>query len=356
VTALATYLFQLSSDKNENVKKYPHKKERMKSMSKLIRTLSALTIAVSATLIATPADAATFTWNSRPLTNLNPAGTTVTGSIANFPTKTGLYIFQCVKAQVAGQRPASDKCFDLAWVTANGGQGSTAAKDPISFVLRAQYSTATQKVDCSLEECGVFFRYDRAAPTDTSADLFLPISFTQAITPIIAKAADSITVTLNGNTLTRNVPINLGYRAKTVIVATASSGLPVTLASATPDCTYANGAFTALKGSGVCRLSATTAGNDTFDAASVGYPFNLVPGNQRLGLGKFGVKKGATRVLPAATDFGSPVMYTTKGKNCVITGNNLRAAAGKGCLITATAAGKDGMWLPLQSSIRVTIR
>lgn len=323
-------------------------------MSKLIRTLSALAIAISATLVATPADAATFTWTSRPLVNLDPNGARVTGSITNFPTKGGLYIFQCSQSKVSGARP--ENCLDLAWVTAAGGQGATSSTDPISFTLRSPYTVAGKSVDCTAEECGVFFRLDRSAPNDRSEDFFAPITFQGISTNVTPRASDTITVTLNGNLLTRNVPINLGYRAKTVIVATAASGLPVTLASATPDCSYANGAFTALKGSGVCRLSATTAGNATFDAASVGYPFNLVPGNQALGIANFGVKRGAVRVLPVATDFGSPILYTTKGKNCVINANRVRAAAGKGCVITATAEGKDAMWLPLQANIRVTIR
>lgn len=325
-------------------------------MKKIIRTLVAITIASTATFVAAPADAATFTWSSRPLTNLDPAGTRITGSITNFPTKTGLYIFQCVKAKVAGERPASDTCFDLAWVTAAGGQGATSAKDPISFTLKAQYSTASKSVDCTLEECGVFFRYDRAAGTDTSEDFFLPMTFAARTAPAVAKKADSITVTLNGNTLVRNVPNNLGYRAKTVITAVASSGLPVTLASATDDCSYANGALTALKGSGTCRLTATTAGDATFDPASVGFPFILVPGNQKISLTAFGIKRDSTRVLPAATDFGTPITYKSNSKSCKVEINLLMVGKGKGCVLTATAAGKDQMWLPAKSTIKVRIK
>lgn len=325
-------------------------------MNKFIRIITALGIAVAATLVASPAHAETFVWNARPLTGLNPAGTQITGSITNFPTKTGLYIFQCVKAKVAGERPATDTCLDLAWVTATGGQGATSAKDPIPFNLKAQYSTATKSVDCSVEECGVFFRYDRSAPTDTSEDLFKPITFLAATTPAVAKTADAISVTLNGVVLVRNVALNLGYRAKTVITATAASGLPVTLASATPDCSFANGSLTALKGSGACRLTATTAGNSTYDAATIGFPFTLVPGNQKIAISTFGIKKGATRALPATTDFGSAITYRTKSKSCKVESNLLAVTSGKGCVLTATAAGKDQMWLPLTASIKVNIK
>jgi hypothetical protein len=325
-------------------------------MNKFIRTIAAIGIAFAATLVATPADAATFTWSSRPLTNLDPAGTRITGSITNFPTKSGLYIFQCVKAKVAGERPAGDTCFDLAWVTAAGGQGATSAKDPISFTLKAQYSTATKSVDCSVEECGVFFRYDRSAGTDTSEDYFLPMTFVASTTPVVTKTIDSIVLTLNGVTLTKNVPVNLGYRAKATITATASSGLPVTVVSATPDCTYANGSLTALKGSGLCALSVSTEGNATYDIARANYPFILVPGDQKIALTAFGIKKNTTRVLPAETNFGAPIVYKSNSKLCKVELTLLMVGKGKGCVLTATAAGKDQMWLPVKSTIKVKIK
>ena len=325
-------------------------------MNKFIRTIAAVGIAFAATLVATPADAATFTWSSRPLTNLDPAGTRITGSITNFPTKSGLYIFQCVKAKVPGERPASDTCFDLAWVTAAGGQGATSAKDPISFTLKAQYSTATKSVDCSVEECGVFFRYDRSAGTDTSEDYFVPMTFVASTTPVVTKTIDSIALTLNGVALTKNVPVNLGYRAKATITATASSGLPVTVASATPDCTYADGSLTALKGNGVCALSVSTEGNATYDIARANYPFILVPGNQKIALSTFGIKKNTTRVLPATTNFGTTIVYKSNSKLCKVELTLLMVGKGKSCVLTATAAGKDQMWLPLKATVKVNIK
>lgn len=323
-------------------------------MNKIIRGIAVVSLAVTATLVSAPADAATFTWNSRPLTNLDPNGTNITGSITNFPTKAGLYIFQCTKAKNSTDRP--ENCFDLAWVTATGGQGATSAKDPISFLLKANYSTASKSVNCTVEECGLFFRYDRSAGTDTSEDTFLPMTFAVATTPVVAKKKDAITVTLNGKALTPNVSMNLGYRAKTKIVATSESGLPVTLSSATEDCSFANGAFTALKGSGVCRLSATTAGNEIYDPASPGYPFILIPGTQSIGFSVTGAKKGTTRALPAQTNFGVSVVYKSKSKSCVVESNLMTVGRGKSCVLTVKAAGKDLMWAPLDTTIKVNIK
>jgi hypothetical protein len=323
-------------------------------MKKFIRTIAAVGIALAATLVAIPAHAATFTWSSRPLTNLDPAGAVITGGITNFPTKTGLYISQCTKAKSADTLP--ENCVDLQWVTANGGGGSISAKGPIELSLKSKYSTATNSIDCTVEKCGVFFRYDRAALADRSEDTFLDITFAPATTAIVTKKADSITVTLNGEVLVQNVPNNLGYRAKTVITAVASSGLPVTLASATEDCSYANGVLTALKGSGSCRLTATTAGDTTFDPASVGFPFILVPGNQKISISTLGIKKGSTRVLPAETNFGTPIVYKSNSRLCKVELTLLMVGKGKGCVLTATAAGKDQMWLPLKRTIKVNFK
>jgi hypothetical protein len=323
-------------------------------MNKFIRTIAAVGIAFAATLVATPADAATFTWSSRPLTNLDPAGAVVTGGITNFPTKAGLYISQCTKATSVDTLP--ENCVDLQWVTANGGGGSISAKGPIELTLKSKYSIATKSIDCTVEKCVVYLRYDRTALTDRSEDTILDISFAAATTEVPLKRTDSISVTFNGKVLINNVPNNLGYRAKTVITAVSSSGLPVTLASATDDCSYVNGALTALKGSGSCRLTATTAGDATFEPARAGFPFILVPGNQKISISTLGIKRDSTRVLPATTNFGNSITYKSNSKLCKVEVNLIMVGKGKGCILTATAAGKDQMWLPLKRTIKVNIK
>ena len=182
------------------------------------------------------------------------------------------------------------------------------------------------------------------------------MTFVASTTPVVAKTLDSILLTLNGTTLTKNVPVNLGYRAKATITATATSGLPVTVVSATPDCTYANGALTALKGAGVCALSVSTEGNATYDIARANYPFILVPGNQKVSLTTFGIKKNTTRVLPATTNFGTAITYKSNSKSCKVELTLLMASKGKGCVLTLTAAGKDQMWLPLKTTVKVNIK
>jgi hypothetical protein len=163
-------------------------------------------------------------------------------------------------------------------------------------------------------------------------------------------------VTFNGKTLTRNVPLNLAYRAPAKVTATAKSGLPVTLTSLTPDCSYANGIFTALKGAGQCALGHSTEGSAAFAASRANYPFILTPGVQAVERMTKVIKVGKIKAMPAETNFGESIKYTSANKNCVVEVNMLSAKKSGTCRITATAASKDGLWAALnqQFAVRVT--
>ena len=323
-------------------------------MKKRSSILAIASIAVGLILGSAPAQAATFSWSSQPLTNLNPDGAVIHGGFASFPSKSGLYISECAAPAVTGERPAN--CIDLAWVTATGAQGSISSKGDISFTLKAKFNGKVGAVDCAATECGLFFRLDHLAPTDTSEDTFLPISFKASTTNATLLLVDAITLTLNGTTLTKNVPVNLGYRAAAEIKATSASGLPVTLTSATPDCTLVNGALTALKGSGVCAINAATAGNAQYEVARANYPMMLVPGTQSIAIKTFTIKRGATKALPAVTNFGSDVIYKSNTKGCRVEMNIINAVSGKSCVLKAIAPGKAGMWEALTQTIKVTIK
>ena len=316
-----------------------------------IRSLIAATaIAISTLAFIPQAQAETFGWASGPTTNLDPAGATINGGFTKFPTKAGMYIQQCI-APVGTARPAT--CSDTlqAWITsAPGGQS------PTGGIVMKVAGTITGKgvtVDCTNVQCGLFFRYDHTAPTDFSEDKFLPISFREgAAAPVLA--ADEITVTLNGKTLVRNVPSNLAYRAEAKIAATAKSGAAVTLTSLTPDCSYANGIFTALKGVGQCALAYSTAATASTAAASGNFPFILVPGVQKITLKSLSIAKGKTKALPIESNFGEAISYKSNSKNCRV---ELNLVEVKGpCTLTASAPAKASMWSALKSAIKVTIK
>jgi hypothetical protein len=305
--------------------------------------------------ISTPAQAETFAFASAPLTNLNPAGDTINGGFTKFPTKAGMYIQQCI-APVGTARPVT--CSDAAplWVTPAGGTGTTSPTGGIAIKVSGSITGKGVTVDCTTTQCGLFFRFDHTAPTDTSEDKFLPITFRVGAAAAAALPADEITVTLNGTPLVRNVPSNLAYRADAKIVATAKSGLAITLTSLTPECTYADGSLTALKGAGQCALAYSTAGNTTTAAASGNFPFILTPGTQKMSALPTSLKSGASRSLAKATNFGEMIMYKSASKSCSIKANVLKASKPGTCAVEFHAAEKAGMWQMLHGSVKIAIK
>jgi hypothetical protein len=304
--------------------------------------------------VSTPAQAETFVFSSAPLTNLDLAGATINGGFTKFPTKAGMYIQQCI-APVGTARPVT--CSDTLqlWVTAAGGPGTTSPTGAIAMKVAGSITGKGVTVDCTTTQCGLFFRFDHTAPTDTSEDKFLPIAFKAGAT-VAALAADEITVTLNGTPLVRNVPSNLAYRADAKIVATAKSGLAVTLTSLTPDCTYADGSLTALKGAGQCALAYSTAGNATTAAASGNFPFILTPGTQKIGALPKSLKVGVSKALPKSSNFGEVIMYMTSSKSCSIKANVLKASKPGTCAVEFHAAEKAGMWQMSHGSVKIAIK
>lgn len=304
--------------------------------------------------IATPAQAETFAFASAPLTNLNPAGDTINGGFTKFPTKAGMYIQQCI-APVGAARPVT--CSDTLqlWVTAAGGPGTTSPTGAIAMKVTGSITGKGVTVDCTTTQCGLFFRLDHTAPTDTSEDKFLPITFRAgAAAPVLT--ADEITVTLNGTALVRNMPSNLAYRAAANIVATAKSGLPITFTSLTPECSYADGTLTALKGAGQCALGYSTAGNATTAAATGNFPFILTPGEQKIGVLPKSLKVGVSKSLPKSSNFGEVIMYKTSSKSCSIKGNVLKASKPGTCTLDFHAAEKAGMWQMSHGSVKIAIK
>lgn len=321
-------------------------------MMKRRSAITAVVIALSSLVFTSQAQAETFGWASSPLTNLDPAGSTINGGFTKFPTQAGMYIQECI-APVASARPVT--CSDTlqVWVTAAGGQGSISSTGGIAVKVAGTIVGKGVSVDCTKVQCGLFFRLDHTAPTDVSEDKFFPISFKSgASAPVLA--ADEITVTLNGTPLVRNVPSNLAYRADAKIVASAKSGATVTLTSLTPDCTFNNGTLTALKGSGQCALAYSTTASATTAAASGNFPFLLVPGTQKVALTSLAIAKGKTKALPATTNFGGEITYKSNSKNCKVELNIVEVKGA--CTLTASAPAKAAMWTALKSAIKVTIK
>jgi len=323
-------------------------------MSLSRKRFAALALAIATAipvLSAAPSHAETFAFASSPLTNLNPAGSTINGGFTKFPTGSAMYIQQCI-APVATARPVT--CSDTLqlWVSANGEPGTISSTGPIAMKVAGTISGKGVSVDCTAVQCGLFFRRDHTATADTSEDKFLPISFTKGATAP-ALAADEITVTLNGKVLVRNVPSNLAYRAEAKIVATAKSGLAVTLTSLTPDCSYSDGALVALKGAGQCALAFSTAGSASIAASSGNFPFILEQGSQKVERVTKILVRGKAKALPAESNFGSALTYKSLTKNCVVELNLVQSSKSGNCKIRVTAPAKDGMWNALDQVLTI---
>ena len=312
--------------------------------------IAAVAIAISSFAFLPQAQAETFAWSSAPLTNLDPAGATINGGFTKFPTKAGMYIQQCI-APVGMARPAT--CSDTLQVWATTAPGGTNPTGGIAVKVAGSITGKGITVDCTKVQCGLFFRLDHTAPTDTSEDKFFPLTFREGgVAPVLA--ADEITVSLNGKPLVRNVPTNLAYRAEAKIVAVAKSGAAVAFTSLTPDCSYSNGTFTALKGAGQCALAYSTVATATTAAANGNFPFILTPGAQKITLKSLAIAKNKAKALPAESNFGQSVSYKSNSKNCRV---ELNLVEVKGpCTLTATAPAKEGMWSALKSTIKVTIK
>lgn len=329
--------------------------ERRMFTSRMKNIALAIAVGITIPVVAmAPSQAETFAFASSPLTNLDPAGSTINGGFTAFPKTAGMYIQECI-APVGTARPVTCSDTIQLWVTAAGGPNTTSPTGPIALPVASSITGKGVTVDCTKVQCGLFFRLDHTAPTDFSEDKFFPITFKSgAAAPVLA--ADSVEVTLNGTALVRNVPSNLGYRAPATIVATAKSGLPVTLTSLTPECTYSNGQFTALKGAGQCALAFSTPGNAMTAPATGNFPFMLVPGTQTItGVTKL-VKKGSFKALPLQTNFGSEIRYISANKNCLVEGNLVQAKKSGACVIKVYSPAKADMWNELVTTLTIPIK
>jgi hypothetical protein len=327
--------------------------------NKIRPSLTSITIAalLFGFMTAPAAQAETFAFTSSPLTNLNPAGATINGGFTKFPAGKGLYIQQC-NEPLAGARPTICSDTVQVWVSDSGARGTVKSTSGIIIKPTVAITGQGGSADCSKVSCGLFFQVDHvnnASLSDRSEDKFLPITFASGVAAP-ALALDLFTVTADGQTLTKNVGSNIFYRKPVTILVTTQSGLTPAIISETADCTYAAGVFTALKGSGVCAITISTAGNASFAATDANYPFFVGLGEQSIATIAASVKVGKRLTLPVETSFGEKIVYKTSSKNCQVSKGVLKGIKKGSCVVTATAAGKVNLWKPLVRNISIPVK
>lgn len=300
----------------------------------------------AALLVATPAVAnAKTTVMGGPLTNI-AAGQTVHIALSGYPTA-GLYILECVKP-ADGVRPTLCNQAAQLWITTAQG-GSFAPTADIQFKPTAQFTSGTTAVDCTKDICGIFVRLDHTAPTDTSEDQFIPLTFAASTTT--PAVTDVVTATVNGKDLSPAAPLEVKYRDVFTVVGASKAGAALTYASLAPACAISGNQVTVLKGTGYCDIAITSAAGTTAH-----FPLKLALGVQAVTLKASG-KAGSTITLPATTNFGEKITYSvTKSKNCSLNGDKLKLNKKGACLVKATAPGVADNYSALKTSATITIK
>lgn len=185
----------------------------------------------------------------------------------------------------------------------------------------------------------------------------LASSITSAIADNIATymangVAVGIGTVLKTQTITFASPGNQSLGVATpALSASATSGLPVTIASTTPAvCTVTNGTLF-LVAAGSCSLSANQSGDANYNAAvavvntfTVASAAGVVLPSQTITFASSGPQKvGTPATLSASSSSGLPVTLaaTTPGV-CTLSGNTLTLVAAGNCTITANQGGNSG--------------
>ena len=310
-------------------------------------------VALIATLLApVSAQAAETKFVGGPLTNLDSQGATINITLSNVPAKGGLYIQQCLEAP-AGTRPAiCNKAVEL-WISSARG-ASFLPTDTIKFKPTGSFATGATTVDCTVQKCGIFMRFDHTVASDLSEDQFLPLTFKAAATGTVTLPNDEITATINGVAVSTKAPITLSYRQFARVAATSKAGAPLTYASLAPACALTGTEITPLSGAGECAISVTSAGNATAAGVTVILPIRLALGKQTIGDFAFDktAKSGSKLSLPSLTNFGEKITYKASGA-CSVALARVTFKKGK-CTLTATAPAKMSSYSSLSAKFTIT--
>jgi hypothetical protein len=128
------------------------------------------------------------------------------------------------------------------------------------------------------------------------------------------------------------------------LVATASSGLPVTFSTNTPNTCTIDGVKLVVVKAGECSVTATQAGDSTYMAASAKQLFNVLKHTQSVSFASPGFQPitGTPPALVATAESGGPVTFTSDTPQvCTASGTKLTLVSKGTCSITASQAGND---------------
>lgn len=298
------------------------------------------------------AQAAQTKFEGGPLTNLESQGSTINILLSNFPTKTGLYIQQCVEAPVGTRSALCNKTAEL-WISKMPG-ASFLPTDTIKFTPSASFVSGTTTVDCTLSKCGIFIQYDRFAISDLSEDQFIPLTFKSASTVATTLPLDEISATINGVAVSTRSPITLGYREVSTLAAASKANANLRYETLDPNCALKDMQITPLKAVGQCAIRVTSVGNASFAPSFAILPIRLTVGTDSLGAFTLPATAKAYSKTPLAltSNFGEKIKYKATGA-CSVVKSVLTVRRGN-CEITATATGRSALYQGLNTKLSIT--
>ena len=315
-----------------------------------------LVIALIATALALPvsAQAAETKFLGGPLTNLESTGATINVMLSNVPNTGGLYLMQCVKGVGEARPTICNKAAEL-WISTMRG-ASFLPTDTIKFKPTGTFMAGSTTIDCTVEQCGIFIRFDHTLATNLSEDQFIPLTFKAASSTTVVLPMDEITATINGVAVSTKAPITLSYRQLSTVAATSKAGAPLTFASLAPACALKGFEITPLTGVGECAISVTSAGNEKAAPAMAVLPIRLTAGVQTLGdfVAPKSAKVGKSLTMPSTTNFGELVSYKSSG-TCTVKKAKVTFKKGK-CTVTASALAKESSYTALNLKYVITAK
>ena len=156
--------------------------------------------------------------------------------------------------------------------------------------------------------------------------------------------SNSFNVTSSAQVITFAAPTTQTFGvAPLALVATASSGLPVSFSSTTPGVCNASGTALALTNAGTCTVTASQAGNASVGAAApVSRSFTVAPASQSIVFSSPGGQTLGTTppALSATSTSGLAVSFESSTTGvCTVSGTTLSLVAAGSCTVVANQAG-----------------
>ncbi len=195
-----------------------------------------------------------------------PASSTVTMAVANLPANVGLYAFHCL-VPPPGASPVPTRCDagegTLMYVVAATTPQTTARPITVNaeFVGKNPNpqggDTGTTDVDCRTDRCAI---YTLGAGRDSANPAYITTFATQ-FAEVGPRDADWAVATIRGQIIKGDWQPRVSNSRASAFTVALKSGLTASLAS--QDCQVSQaGTIRALKKSGTCTVTITSAGND----------------------------------------------------------------------------------------------